>query len=91
MKPFNAMGKLGIGLLLLNEVRGVFVVLSVLSAWSHADKAAAPEPASACGSAPQSTWDTACGSVRTAKSPKLAATAQPNGRSGAIAGPPMRQ
>jgi len=42
MKSLGAMGKVGIVLLLLNEVRGVLVVLSVLSAWIHADKAAPP-------------------------------------------------
>jgi hypothetical protein len=36
------MGKVGVILLLLNEIRGALVVLSVLAAWSHAGKAAPP-------------------------------------------------
>ena len=42
MKSLGAMGKVGIVLLLLNEIRGVLVVISVLAAWSHAGKAAPP-------------------------------------------------
>lgn len=40
MKSIGVMGKAGIVLLLLNEIRGILVVLSVLGAWSHAGKAA---------------------------------------------------
>ena len=43
MKSLGAMGKVGVVLLLLNEIRGILVVISVLSAWSHAGKAAAPD------------------------------------------------
>ncbi len=51
MKSLGAMGKVGIVLLLLNEIRGVLVVISVLAAWSHAGKAAAPPPAHISASA----------------------------------------
>ena len=47
MKSLGAMGKVGVVLLLLNEIRGVVVVLSVLTAWSHAGKAASPDRLSA--------------------------------------------
>lgn len=42
MKPFSAIGKVGIVLLLLNEIRGIVVVLSVIAAWSHGGKAVPP-------------------------------------------------
>ena len=42
MKSFRAWGRVGIVLLLLNEVRGVLVVLGVLAAWSHAGHAQPP-------------------------------------------------
>ena len=47
MKSLGAMRKVGIVLLLLNEIRGVVVVLSVLAAWNHAGKAAPPANVSA--------------------------------------------
>lgn len=47
MKSLGAMGKLGVVLFLLNEIRGVLVVLSVLAAWNHAGKAAPPDEVSA--------------------------------------------
>lgn len=70
MKPFKVMGRVGVVLLLLNEIRGVLVVISVVSAWSHAGKAAAPaQPASACASTPQPVAVPACRAVRAATSP----------------------
>jgi hypothetical protein len=47
MKSLSAWGKAGVVLLVLNEIRGVLVVLSVISAWSHASKAQPPPAVSA--------------------------------------------
>ena len=37
----GAIRKAGVVLLVLNEIRGVIVVLSILGAWAHADRPAA--------------------------------------------------
>lgn len=86
MKPFSTLGKVGVVLLLLNEIRGILVVISVLSAWSHAGKAAAPP--SPCPPAHQFAG-LACRAAGLARKPKPAATApaQPSGSSGAIIRP----
>jgi hypothetical protein len=59
MKPFSALGKVGVALLLLNEIRGILVVASILGAWSHAGRAAAP-PAPPCAAASHSALGAAC-------------------------------
>ena len=89
MKLFSAWGKTAVVLLLLNEIRGVLMVASVLGAWSHAGRAAAPPPAPACAWAPQFARTVVCRltmgveRLRTA----AAAPAQPSGNNGATINP----
>lgn len=85
MKSISAWGKTGVVLLLLNEIRGILVVASVLGAWSHGGKAAAP-PEPACAASPQFAARLACRFMTRAK-PAAAAPAQPSGSSGAIIRP----
>ena len=90
MKPFSTVGKVGLVLLLLNEIRGIVVVLSILGAWAHAGKSGAPaDPVGPCASAPQPALSAACRGARATAKPKPAATApaQPSGRRGAIIRP----
>jgi len=89
MKPFSALGKVGVALLLLNEIRGILVVASILGAWSHSGKAAAPPPDPACASAPQPAAGAACRLMSLAKRARPAATApaQPSGSNAAIIRP----
>lgn len=83
MKPFSVLGKWGVALLLLNEIRGILVVVSILGAWSHAGNAAA------CAAAPQPAAEVACRLMSLASKLKPAATApaQPSGSNGAIIKP----
>jgi len=89
-KPFNVIGRWGLILLVLNEIRGVLVVLSVLGVFGHGGKAALPLwPAGACASAPQFARGLAClgAGGATRPTPAAMAPAQPSGSNGAIIRP----
>ncbi len=86
MKPFKTLGKVGVLLVLLNEIRGILVVASILGAWSHAGKAAAPpEPVCAATAQPGAACRPLDGAKRLRTAP--AAPAQPSGSRGASISP----
>jgi hypothetical protein len=82
MKLFTTWSRVGVVLLLMNEVRGILVVLSVLSAWTHAGRAE-PRPHQlpvAARLAPPA-------SRVVTPEPAATAPAQPSGSNGAIIRP----